>query len=593
MIDPNLSKEKNTIQAFRMPISRFDKFETVSKCLLGSVFFLSLLMPFNQRVLAFEISFLDGEVSGRFDTRLSLGFSARVEDRDDAIIGIGNGGTGTSLNGDNGNLNYKAGQLFSASTKATHELQLQWKNFEFFARFFYFKDFAVQNTQRTKLSKTAQGLSERDIRPLDAYGVGNFEPFGKSMTVKVGNQVISWGESTFISHSINTINPVDVSKLRVAGAELRDALLPVPAIDVNVDFTDKISVEAYYQFGWRRTEIEPEGTFFSTDDVLSPGATSLVLAGGDNPPAAGAIIPRGGDRNARDFGEFGFAVRLFEPALNDTEFGFYYIHYHSRRPLAGSTRISGALSTTSVFAEYPPDIDLLGASFNTVFSATGIALQGEISYRFDQPLAVDDQELLVSTLNACGSMGRASQLGCGSGPGQDISGFRRKEVIQAQATLTKILGSTFGADQVVFLGEAGVTWVPNLESQSVLRYEGPGTTKSGDPGTAVFNGTAVQTDGFATESSWGYRLLGRLVFNNAIGPVTLTPQVAFSHDVNGTTPLPIGNFVEDRKTVTMSLGATYLVNWNARIAYTNFFGAGSFNVRNDRDFVSTVVSYAF
>ena len=137
--------------------------------------------------------------------------------------------------------------------------------------------------------------------------------------------------------------------------------------------------------------------------------------------------------------------------------------------------------------------------------------------------------------------------------------------------------------------------VPDLESESVLRYDGPGTTKSGAAGTAAATTvpTAVQTDGFATAASWGYRILGRLVFNNAIGPVTLTPQVAFSHDVNGTTPLPIGNFVEDRKTTTMSLTATYLLNWEARISYTNFFGAGAFNLRNDRDFVSTVFSYAF
>lgn len=562
---------------------------------------LGVLTPTGPPVLAFEVEFFDGEVKGHFDTRTSIGFSARVEDRDDAIIGIGNGGTGNSLNGDNGNLNYKAGQIFSASTKATHELQLSWRNFEFFTRFFYFKDFAVQNTQRTKLSKTAQGFSERDIRPLDAYGVGNFEPFGTAMTVKIGNQVINWGESTFIANGINTINPVDVSTFRVAGAEVREGLLPVPAIDINVGLTDNLSVEAYYQIGWRRTEIDPEGTFFSTNDFISPGSTFTIAAGSgtgsDNPPTAGAIVPRGGDKNARDFGEFGLALRIFSQALNETEFGLYYIHYHNRTPLISATRATttGSPPTATYFTEYPDDIDLFGASFNTVFAVTGVALQGEVSFRFDQPLQVDDQELLIAGLNLCGVGGRASQLGCAFAPGQKVEGFRRKEVVQAQATATKIFGAMFGADQVVILGEAGVTWVPELESQSVLRYDGPGTPNSGHPGTAAAAtpSTSVQTDGFATEASWGYRVLGRMVFNNAIGPVSLTPQIAFSHDVNGTTPLPIGNFVEDRKKVTLSILAAYLIDWQARISYTNFFGAGSFNLRNDRDFVSTVFSYAF
>ena len=365
----NVNGMKNFLlfgDVFRMCIPRFRTFETMSKCLLGSVFVLSLLMPYDQRVLALELELFDGQVSGHFDTRTSIGFSVRVEDRDPSLIGIGNGGTANSLNGDNGNLNYKVGDVFSASAKATHELALLWKNYEFFGRFFYFYDVAANETERTGLSETARGRSVRSIRLLDAYGVGNFDPIGSPITVRVGNQVISWGESTFIANGINTINPVDVSKFRVAGAELREGLLPVPAIDVNVDISDKLSVEAYYQFVWRRTEIDPEGTFFSTNDFISPGSTFTIVSGSgtgsDNPPAAGAIVPRGKDRDAPDFREFGLAVRIFAPAINETEFGLYYIHYHSRLPLISATRATttGSPPTATYFTEYPDDIDLIG-----------------------------------------------------------------------------------------------------------------------------------------------------------------------------------------------------------------------------------------
>ena len=559
---------------------RGPKFEMGWKFLLATIFAFGLAATGKPITLAADVKFLDGRVTGAFDTTISVGVSVRVEDRDSSLIGLANGGSKTGVNGDDGNLNYKAGDITSATGKVTHELELQWRNFGFFGRGFYFYDVLVTDTERTKLSETAEGRSVRGIELLDAYGVGNFEVRDSPVTVRLGNQVISWGESTFIGNSINTINPLDVSKLRVAGAELRDALLPVPALNVSIGLTDEVSVESFYQVGWRRTELDPRGTFFSTDDASTPGGTFTVVAGAgtlpDNPPAAGTFIPRTGDRNARDFGEFGVAVRYFAPALNNAEFGLYYIHYHSRLPLVSATASAGSPSDARFFTVYPDDIDLLGASFNTELGATGYALQGEISYRFDQPLQVSQPELIVAALDSCGATS-SSQLdkdgaaaGCGFEPGEDVTGFRTKEVLQVQGTVTKIIGPTFGVDQIVLLGEAGLTWIPDLEAKSVLRYEL-----------------------LADDTSWGYRLLGRLEFNNAIGPVNLLPQVAFAHDVHGTTPTPIKNFLEDGKKVTLTLRATYLSEWEAKVSYTNFFGAGSRNSRKDRDFVSMVISYSF
>jgi hypothetical protein len=56
--------------------------------------------------------------------------------------------------------------------------------------------------------------------------------------------VVSWGESTFLAGGINTINPVDVTALRTAGAELRDAFLPQNMLWANIDLTQNLSVEA-------------------------------------------------------------------------------------------------------------------------------------------------------------------------------------------------------------------------------------------------------------------------------------------------------------------------------------------------------------
>ena len=564
-------------------------------------------------------------VTGSFDTTLSVGAAVRTGDRDDRLIGLANGGSAYSINGDNGNLNYDKGDLVSTNVKVTHELLLEWKNFGFFGRAFYFYDHAVMNreTDRTPLSNDAEELVGRDIVLRDAYVSGDFDISGAPVSVRAGNQVMSWGESVFIRNGVNSINPVDASKFRIAGAELRDGLVPIPAINVKAGIGENLSFEAFYQLAWVNTEIEPEGTFFSTRDHVSPGGRFAHLGFGlpgratDDPPGSCATppicanVPRGNDREAGDGGQFGLALRYFSPALNGTEFGLYYARIHSRLPLVsgrtGTLAGVGAgdyAGTMRYFREFPEDIDIFGASFNTEIGATGFALQGEVSYRRDQPLQIDDVEILFSALSPlrnvpvpqlarAGAAFGQSQLGA-RGFDEEITGFRRKDVVQAQMAVSKILGPRLGADGLIFLVEVGFTHVRDMEDKSELRYDGPGTTTSANPFfTAAGIQPATQDGGFADPFSWGYRAIARATYNNAIGPVNLTPQVSFSHDVNGTAPAPIGNFVENRKTITLSIGANYLNSWRASISYTNSFDGGGFNLVNDRDYLQFAASYSF
>ena len=45
---------------------------------------------------------------------------------------------------------------------------------------------------------------------------------------------------------------------------------------------------------------------------------------------------------ADDSGQYGAAFRMFAPGLNETEFGFYYLNYHSRLPtINGRTGYGG------------------------------------------------------------------------------------------------------------------------------------------------------------------------------------------------------------------------------------------------------------
>ncbi len=251
-------------------------------------------------------------------------------------------------------------------------------------------------------------------------------------------------------------------------------------------------------------------------------------------------------------------------------------------------------------------------SFNTALDKLGASLQGEYSYHQDAPLQIDDVELLVAALSPLGGLNPAfvdNQITNGEAASLDtyIRGYEEKDVSQLQMTMTKLFGPTFGADQLVMVGEAGVTHVHGMPSKSKMRFESPGTYVTGNPDQSVLPGLdpskplggahagkpAESSDAFADDTSWGYRLVGKMDFNNAIGAVTLSPRIAWSHDVDGNTPGPGGSFIEDRKAVTYGIGASYQSTWSGDLSYTDYFGANRYNLLNDRDFVAFNIKYSF
>jgi Protein of unknown function (DUF1302) len=582
---------------------------------------IAALLAFVAPAQAVDFS-LGTDIDGSFDSTYAVGGAIRTKGRAPYLVGIANGGTAFSINGDNGNLNFSKGDFIGLNARGTNELSVRGENLQLFARFNYFYDHINKSStlDRTPLTDRAKHLAGLDFDLLDLYIAGNFELGDSPLSLRVGNQVLSWGESTFIQNGINIINPFDITKLRGAGTELREGVVPVPMVQGSLGFGD-LSIEAFYQIGWDHTEIEAEGTFFATNDFASPGGQFVYLGFGlptgpsDNPPSlsrgpVGSLVSRSPDRDASDGGQFGLALRYLATELNDTEFGAYYIKYHSRLPvLSARTGVFGGLvlgdyaKTATYYREFPEDLKLAGASFNTTIGTT--AIQAEYSYHWDQPIAVDDVELLFAALSPLDPFlgfpfpagtpvfGR-NQLGR-FGFNQEITGWRRKDYSQAQATFTHLLANVGPFEQIALVGEIGGMKIHSMENNGVLRYEGPGTFTNANPffTTLRLQPATQDSTGFADAFSWGYRLVARGDINNAIGSITLQPQIAYNQDVNGTSPSPVANFVEGRKAVTLSLGANYLNDWSATLAYTTNWGGKTYNLLRDRDFVSMTVSYSF
>lgn len=632
------------------------------------------------RAFLFEL----GGAKGSFDTTISVGGLYRLNDPDRQFYGLANGGQQRSVNADDGNLNYGTG-MASFLVKANHDLLLKYQKGGVFVRGFYFNDVVNSNGTRDRvpLNDEARKVVAEGAELLDAYVYVNANLGTMPATFRLGRQVLSWGESTFIPNGVNSVNPIDVAKLRTPGSELKEALRPLMMASASLNISEAVSLEAFYLFDWERTRVDPPGTYFSTNDFVAKGGKKVYLGFGAIADSSGlGAISRGVDREPGDSGQYGLNLKFMAHGLGDTEFGVYYMNYHSRLPVISATTptegivvsnitgntatalqgnaafmaglaaaagaagvpvptaltvligaslgdptatatlnaltplqgllptvagVSGQYSqlelltraaTGRYIIEFPEDIHLFGASFNT--SIKGVALQGEISYRNNQPLQVDDVELLFAALSPLSSrFALNNQLGA-FGLNTYLQGYRRHKVWTGQMTATKVTRGFFGADQTTLIAEAGFVNA-DLPAKGTLRYDGPGTFVGGNlaaMNASGSNSSGVQplsepADAFADSFSWGYQLVGRLDYNNAFKGVNVSPLIVFSHDVGGNTPLPLGNFLHNRKTITVGAEFTFQNAWALDVRYVNFFGAGRYNLLGDRDYISCNLKYSF
>ena len=592
---------------------------------------------------AFGVSFNIGEIEGQFDSSLSVGASWSTASPNKNLIGVNNGGHGLSQTSDDGHLNFKKGETFSKIFKGIHDLELKYGDTGVFIRGKYWYDFELKDEGRQYKdisdSGRKQGAQSSGGQILDAFIYHNYAIADQPGSVRFGKQVVSWGESTFIQNGINSVNPIDVSAFRRPGAEVKEGLIPVNMFYVSQSLTDNLSAEAFYQLEWDQTVVDNCGTFFSQPDVIADGCDNnlrLLSKRSSIPPQAlplldrfgvdinqeGVLVRRGPDRDARDSGQFGVAFRYNYDPL-DTEFGAYFMNYHSRAPIFSATGASpaafaaaaqaGALAplivagNSSYFVEYPEDIRLYGLSFSTTLP-TGTAWSGEVSYRPNAPVQLNTTDILYAGVRPLGGPYTNASLLNGV-PGQDLNGYRRKEITQLQTTLTHFFDQVMGAERLTLVGEVGVTHVGGLESTSKLRYGrdpvyGPGelpvtgnlntcsailntgTIGGAGPGTATNNRSRnCNSDGFTTSTSWGYRARAIWDYNSVFAGVNLKPSIAWSHDVSGYSPGPGGNFEEGRKAVSLGLDAEYQNTYTAGLSYTNFFD-GKYTTVDDRDFVA-------
>ena len=137
------------------------------------------------------------------------------------------------------------------------------------------------------------------MRLLDAFVYAKFDLGSMGAELRLGRQVVSWGESTFIQNGINVINHFDVSALRVPGSELKEAFLPQEMVNFSLQFNDNWSAQAIYITDWNATVPEPAGSYFSSNDFAPDGRQQGGARASARSPTRAWISARSAARSSR------------------------------------------------------------------------------------------------------------------------------------------------------------------------------------------------------------------------------------------------------------------------------------------------------
>jgi len=283
---------------------------------MNKVVFAALPMLLPVLALANDYEFSNG-INLAYDSTLTYGGQWRVEDRDARITGERflarlaqdpflpltdpkySEAQTLLINGNDGNNNFDKGLISNRLTLLV-DLDLSWQDYGFFLRAKAFYDdvyknddtnldplgYASYNSGKPYGGDADRGDFPRQTRDqhgdtvefVDAFAYGTWElPGDRLLDLRVGRQVVNWGESTFYQ-GVNSIqNRVDATAANTPGVEVKEIFLPTGAVYMQLDLLANLTLETYYQYEWLENDLNGAGSYFSTNDQVGPGANSFII----------------------------------------------------------------------------------------------------------------------------------------------------------------------------------------------------------------------------------------------------------------------------------------------------------------------------
>lgn len=393
-----------------------------------------------------------------------------------------------------------------------------------------------------EFSSGAKYYSGGRSRLLDSYLFADIKlPDEQHLAVKGGRHVVSWGEGLFYPGVNGAQGPVDVVKSSTPGTETKEVLLPTGQVSADWNIGAKLGLSAYYQYEWLPNELNPVGSYFSTNNVVGPRPDYLMLGGN---------VPYSGKNKPKSSGQYGLRA-MYRPNF-DWEFSVFHINYHDKNP-AG---VLVAPDFSNYKINYFDNIKLTGASVSTRIGDTQVS--GEVSYRDGAPVAV-----LV--------------------PGDRTQATRGKGY-QAQASFIHTLGDMPWARGTTIIGE-------------IVHVAATGVDSVKQAGKSYSKYSYDTAGNYQTKSSTAFTGQVSLSYPGIFSGWDLSVPVSYSHVLDGKTPLQgaIGGGQGDRR---LSVGSTFKRLGNLELNGTYVAYMGEANVKRnrqitDRDQLTFSAKYSF
>ncbi|CAA7611357.1 conserved exported hypothetical protein [Candidatus Terasakiella magnetica] len=544
-------------------------------------------------------------------TQVTAGIGIRAQDPSCGLTGArdagggGSAGCGSSANtaqwgnGHTGNLNYNKWQPYTGYLKGTTELLLSgYDGYKFMGRGTASFDPAARFTQYAALEDAARKRIGHDAQMLDLWVSKDYDIAQKRGHVRLGNQVVNWGESVWAAGGINATNSMDLQKLAIPGTQLKEAVIPAPMISFAQAITPNINVEAYYQFYWNHAAFAPVGTYWSVSNNLGAGAKPIYLNANNanlaaTPQTPGALaVNMGPDMEPSSQGQFGVNVH-FKPAGTQVDLGFYFLNYHDKLPVLDNN-VNGTVS-----AKYLENRQLYGVSAN--FPAGDWSIGSEVSYRPRDAVA----------LTGCSASSNPMDLSSANTP-TGINCHQWKEMQKFQTDVVGLLAMT--PSEYPFIGRIGAdsgsltmegTWIfyPGVNDNKLVSssVNGQGVVQGYQAGyfpwlaKNSYTGSPI-TGSKGTAHSAGMTIDYNLTYDGSIIPGwQVTPGATFFWAMYGNTPNFQGNYLQGAK--SLNVYVNFMQNpavWQGGVNFSHFFGGGVLSQQlGDRDFLGAYVTRNF
>jgi len=508
----------------------------------------------------------EGDILLRWDNTLKYTAAVRLSGQSPYLI--------SRRNSDDGDRAFNPGMISNRFDLYSQlDFSKAWFGFDASAAFWYDTIYNQKNDNNSPATFNPISVPNdefpHDVRRLhgqnaelvNAFVYVNTDVGGIPLSMRLGRHTLIWGESLFFPENGIAGGQASIDVIKELGrptSYAKDVYMPVAQASLSLQVTDNVTLDAYYQFEWRKTRLPGVASYFSIVDDLDEGGERWF-------DRSGQFQVRRPDQRPPDSGQFGVAIRL---SSGDVDYGLYALRFHAKDPLIyyhsgiapGSGNPPTILDPSIVDLPagqvgvynlvYPQGIEIYGFSASTYVGDWNIA--GEISARRNTPLPSRPLFVPVGVV-ADGNKNPFYAVG---------------NTLNAQlSTITKFARTS--------------VW-----DSAELNFEVAASSRL----------SVTKNPSMLDSSSEKYTLGARMTFEPtyfAVFPnLDLTPTIGAGFNFLGN---EYSGYSQDKGSGDFEIGltATYRVVWSASLLFSHFLGSDRNQPLADRDFISFSIQRTF